>query len=140
MKQTKVILPLILAASFVTACGGKTSDPSISTGPVEDDKVHIFVLAGQSGARGKAHNSDLSEFDREPNDHVYIIEDGYQMSVLSNIPTTIKTSAKFSPVAPGFGDSGTEFGPEIGMGLNLASRFPTEGDEKKSVIVKGFNR
>ena len=84
-KMKTALLPLI--SLTLLACG-KTSDTGKETttkptettietakpAPVEDDKIHIIVLAGQSGARGKAHNTDLSDEDKEENYDVDILD------------------------------------------------------------------
>lgn len=141
----KALLPLITLC--LVACGGKTDEtakPDTTPvteqtterpAPVEDDKVHIIVLAGQSGARGKALNTDLSEEDSEENAEVDIMADGLTMPSLSNIPEN-PTVSGLKAVAPGLGDSGNEFGPEIGMAKQMASRYQKSGKSHKSVIVK----
>ena len=53
-----------------------TSSPSVTTSmnvPEEDNKVHLIILTGQSGARGKALNSHLTEEQKETNDEVDIM-------------------------------------------------------------------
>ena len=79
MKNNKLLKLLILAGLGVSAvgCGNKnnstpntpTSSSSSSSVEVctteEDNKVHLVLLTGQSGARGKALNSDLSEEEKE---------------------------------------------------------------------------
>ena len=103
----------------------------------EDNKIHLFVLTGQSGARGKALNTDLSSEQKTPNSDVKIMADGLMMPQLSNIPSSPSASAAFSDLKPGFGDTGSEFGPELGIGQALASRFPLVGSQNiKSAIVK----
>ena len=101
----------------------------------EKEKVHLFVLAGQSGARGKALVSDLSAQEREPNIDVDILADGLPMGDLGNIPD-INRSAYIDVLEPGYGDFQNEFGPELGMGETLASAYPKLDAEYKSVIVK----
>ena len=112
-----------------------TTTESTKPAPVEDDKIHIIVLTGQSGARGKAHVADLSEEDKEENYDVDILADGLTMPQLSKIPETVTTS-DLIPVKTGLGDSASEFGPEIGMGKVMATRYPKDGATRKSVIVK----
>ena len=104
--------------------------------PQEDNKVHLIILAGQSGARGKALNNSLSEEQKEMNYDVDICADGLMMGALSNIPETLSSGAVLKELEPGFGDTGGEFGPELGMGETMASRYPKDGDSRKSVIVK----
>lgn len=101
----------------------------------EKDKVHLIVLAGQSGARGKALVNDLSEEDKEPNIDVDILADGLPMGELENIPG-IDDSKYIDILEPGYGDFPSEFGPEIGMGQTMASAYPKFDAEYKSVIVK----
>lgn len=116
-----------------------TSSPSVTTSmnvPEEDNKVHLIILTGQSGARGKALNSHLTEEQKEVNDEVDIMADGLTMPALSKIPETISARAEITELEPGFGDSGTEFGPELGMGETMRSRYLKDGDLRKSVIVK----
>lgn len=148
--KIKPILFSLLSLTLI-ACG-KTSDTekpvasdqknestakteSSKPAPVEDDKIHIIVLAGQSGARGKAHTADLADEDKEENYDVDILSDGLTMPQLSKIPETV-TADDLIPVKPGLGDSASEFGPEIGMGKVMASRYPKDGATRKSVIVK----
>ena len=91
------------------------------------EKVSLVVLAGQSGARGKALVSDLDEEYKEINVDVDILADGLPMGELVNIPG-INEEVYFEALEPGYGDSPSEFGPEIGMGETLASanpKFPT---------------
>ena len=104
--------------------------------PQEDNKIHLIILTGQSGARGKALNNSLSAELKEPNYDVDICADGLMMPALQNIPENLSSGAYLKEVAPGFGDTGTEFGPELGMGQTMASRYPKDGDARKSVIVK----
>lgn len=150
MKNNKLLKLLILAGLGVSAvgCGNKnnstpnttTSSSSSSSVEVctteEDNKVHLVLLTGQSGARGKALNSDLSEEEKEPNFDVDIIADGLMMPSLSNIPETINANVDFREVKGGFGDTSNEFGPEMGIAQTLASRYPKDGEARKSVIVK----
>ena len=103
--------------------------------PTEDDKVHLIILAGQSGARGKALVNDLSEEDREGNVDVDILADGLPMGDLVNIPG-IDEAVYFDVLGPGYGDFPSEFGPEIGMGQTMASRYPKLDVDYKSVIIK----
>lgn len=103
--------------------------------PIEDNKIHLIVLAGQSGARGKAPVKDLDEADSEDNVDVDILADGLPMGELGNIPS-IDESLYIDVLAPGYGDFPSEFGPEIGMGQTMASRYPKFDSEYKSVIVK----
>lgn len=105
--------------------------------PPEDDtnKVHLVILAGQSGARGKALVKDLSEEDKEENVDVDILADGLPMGELDNIPG-IDESNYFDVLEGGYGDFPSEFGPEIGMGQTLASLYPKFDAEYKTVIVK----
>lgn len=62
--------------------------------------------------------------------------DGLTMPALSKIPETIPSRVKISELKPGYGDSGNEFGPELGMGETMRSRYLKDGDLRKSVIVK----
>ena len=101
----------------------------------EKEKVHLFVLAGQSGARGKALVDDLGEEDKEPNVDVDILADGLPMGELGNIGD-IDDSKYIDILEPGYGDFPSEFGPEIGMGQTMASAYPKFDAEYKSVIVK----
>ncbi len=148
--KIKPILFSLLSLTLI-ACG-KTSDSvnpdntdttnktdatseTTKPAPVEDDKIHIIVLAGQSGARGKAHTADLSDEYKEENYDVDILADGLTMPQLTKIPETV-TADDLIPVKPGLGDSASEFGPEIGMGKIMATRYPKDGATRKSVIVK----
>ncbi len=149
MKNKSKLLFVPLLTLSLIACGGNpdtekptetkpteahTENKTERPAPVEDDKVHIIVLAGQSGARGKAHNSDLSDEEKQPNETVDILQDGLTMPQLNNIPETV--SGTLTSVKPGYGDSASEFGPELGMAKAMASRFPKDGNTRKSVIVK----
>ena len=104
--------------------------------PKEDNKIHLIVLAGQSGARGKARVDDLDEERSYPNEDVDIIADGLVMDKLNNIPEGIDDSLFPDTLKPGFGDYSSEFGPELGIGETLASRYPKVGQDYKSIIVK----
>lgn len=125
---------------LLASCGGggasSSSTPTTINVPPEDNKVHLIILTGQSGARGKAVNSDLLDEQKEINDEVDIMADGLTMPVLSKIPETIPSRVKISELKPGYGDSGNEFGPELGMGETMRSRYLKDGDLRKSVIVK----
>ncbi len=99
------------------------------------EKVHLIVLAGQSGARGKALVGDLSEDDKEENVDVDILADGLPMGELGNIPG-IDESLYIDILEPGYGDFPSEFGPELGIGQTLASAYPKFDAEYKTVIVK----
>lgn len=125
---------------LLASCGGggasSSSTPTTINVPPEDNKVHLIILTGQSGARGKAVNSDLLDEQKEINDEVDIMADGLTMPALSKIPETIPSRVKISELKPGYGDSGSEFGPELGMGETMRSRYLKDGDLRKSVIVK----
>lgn len=125
---------------LLASCGGggasSSSTPTTINVPPEDNKVHLIILTGQSGARGKAVNSDLLDEQKEINDEVDIMADGLTMPALSKIPATIPSRVKISELKPGYGDSGNEFGPELGMGETMRSRYLKDGDLRKSVIVK----
>ena len=135
MKRKLNLLLSSCALCLLASCGPTNNNACTPTG-YEDNKVHLVILAGQSGARGKAVNTDLTDEEKVPFNEVDIIEDGYQMSVLSNIPSTLSTSTMFKELKPGFGDSGGEFGPELGMGLSLQTRYQKDGEGRKSGIVK----
>ena len=141
MKKNNVaLLSLSLALLCkLTACGGGGTEPAPgeTCDPIIDDnKVHLVILAGQSGARGKAVNKDLTDEEKVPNANVDIIADGLTMPELVKIPETISSNATLQPVKPGFGDSTTEFGPELGLAETMASRYQKDGESRKSVIVK----
>ena len=99
------------------------------------EKVSLVVLAGQSGARGKALVSDLDEEYKEINVDVDILADGLPMGELVNIPG-INEDVYFEALEPGYGDYPSEFGPEIGMGQTFASANPKFDEDYKTVIVK----
>ena len=129
----KKVLSLIIICATLLALvgcfggGNNTSD--------ESNRVHLVVLAGQSGARGKALVDDLAEEDKEINVDVDILADGLPMDALGNIPG-IDESLYIEPLEPGYGDFPSEFGPEIGMGQTLASVYPKFDADYKTVIVK----
>ncbi len=138
-KIISILLICFLMLSFVSCF--QPDQPEESQGPgteppaPEKEKVHLMVLAGQSGARGKALVNDLSEEDREVNVDVDILADGLPMGDLIDIPG-IDDSLYIEPLEPGYGDFPSEFGPEIGMGQTMASAYPKFDAEYKSVIVK----
>lgn len=101
----------------------------------EENRVHLIVLAGQSGARGKALVNDLSAEDKEANVDVDILADGLPMGSLNDIPG-IDDSLYIDMLEPGYGDFPSEFGPELGMGQTMASAYPKFDADYKSVIVK----
>ena len=130
----KKILSLILSALLIfsslltlAGCFDKTPDQPPA---VEDDsnKVHLVVLAGQSGARGKALVEDLPEEYKDPNVDVDILADGLPMGELGNIPD-INKSAYIDVLEPGYGDFPSEFGPEIDtcVGLSQIRRRVQDG-------------
>lgn len=127
----KLLSIILICFSLLTLVSCVNDDP-----PAEaDDKVHIIVLAGQSGARGKALVEDLSDEDREVNVDVDILADGLPMASLDNIPG-IDDSVYIDVLEPGYGDFPSEFGPEIGIGQTIASVYPKFDAEYKTVIVK----
>lgn len=127
-----LIICLILCFSLLTLAGCDNNDNP----PAEEkDKVHLIVLAGQSGARGKALVEDLRNEDKEFNADVDILADGLPMAALDNIPG-IDDSVYIDVLEPGYGDFPSEFGPEIGMGQTFASLYPKIDTEYKTVIVK----
>jgi len=150
MKKFLISFLGLLAVLGLVSCGdntGKTQTPDEPTKqptkeptpevlPQEDDKIHLIILTGQSGARGKALNNSLTDEQKEINYDVDICADGLMMPALSNIPETISNSAYLKELEPGFGDTAGEFGPELGMGETMASRYPKDGDSRKSAIVK----
>lgn len=127
----KVLSILIICFSLLVFAGCEPEEPA----PQEDNKVHLIVLAGQSGARGKALVNDLSAEDQEANVDVDILADGLPMAALDNIPG-IDDSVYIDVLEPGYGDFPSEFGPELGMGQTMASRYPKFDAEYRSVIVK----
>jgi len=153
-------LSIIILSTFalLASCGGNTNQSSQSTSNSEessstsessvsqsssetrvcedDNKVHLYILTGQSGARGKAINTDLTDEQKEENYDVDICADGLMMPNLNKIPEELSGDAELKILKPGFGDSVAEFGPELGMGETLASRFPKDGASRRSVIVK----
>ena len=136
MKKLLSLLLICILLLTLASCKEKDDGPSIPT-PDEPtaEKVHIFVLAGQSGARGKALVSDLSDDDRKSSDDVFILADGLPMGELNNIPS-VDDSLYIDVLEPGYGDFPSEFGPEIGMGQTLASVYPKLDADYKTVIVK----
>ena len=135
----KLISLLLICFSLLTLASCKQNDnpnPDENDDPVsEENRVHLIVLAGQSGARGKALVSDLEDEDKEANPDVDILADGLPMEQLKNIPG-IDESLYIDVLEPGYGDFPSEFGPEIGMGQTLASVYPKFDAEYKTVIVK----
>ncbi len=132
MKKILSILLVCFSLLTIASCKKKEEPPKT---PSEDDKVHLIVLAGQSGARGKALVNDLSSDDKEPNPDVDILADGLPMGELNDIPG-IDESLYIDVLEPGYGDFPSEFGPEIGIGQTLASRYPKINTDYKSVIIK----
>ena len=135
-KLVAILLICVLLLSFV---GCKPDNPDDNKGPndstSEENRVHLIVLAGQSGARGKALVNDLSAEDKEANVDVDILADGLPMGDLVNIPG-IDESINIDILEPGYGDFPSEFGPELGMGQTLASAYPKYDADYKTVIVK----
>ena len=138
----KILSFLLIIFTLFTLVGCKPKVPETPDGggdqvelPKEDNKIHLIVLAGQSGARGKALVNDLKGDDKDPNVDVDIIADGLPMGELGNIPG-IDESLYIDVLEPGYGDFPSEFGPEIGMGQTMASRYPKADAEYKSIIVK----
>ena len=127
MKKIIMLLLAFLLVFELASCDEK---------PKEDDKVHLVVLAGQSGARGKALVKDLEEDEKEANVDVDIIVDGLTMGELANIPDQPSDMAFVDSLTAGLGDFPSEFGPELGLGQTLASRYPKVDQDYKSVIVK----
>lgn len=127
----KKIVSILLICFLLLPLVGCIPDPPQ---PVRE-KVSLVVLAGQSGARGKALVSDLDEEYKEINVDVDILADGLPMGELVNIPD-INEDVYFEALEPGYGDFSSEFGPEIGMGETLASANPKFDEDYKTVIVK----
>ena len=133
MKRLLAFLLVCLMLLPLVSCNPNT--PPVENTETEDNKVHLVVLAGQSGARGKALVNDLSEEDKEANIDVDILADGLPMGDLVNIPS-IDESKDIDILEPGYGDFPSEFGPELGMGQTLASAYPKFDADYKTVIVK----
>ena len=127
----KKLLSILLVCFLILPLVGCPSEPP----HVVREKVSLVVLAGQSGARGKALVSDLDEEYKEINVDVDILADGLPMGELVNIPG-INEDVYFEALEPGYGDYPSEFGPEIGMGQTLASANPKFDEDYKTVIVK----
>ena len=134
MKKIISILLVCFLMLGLVACVEDEPNQDPTPAP-EKEKVHLMVLAGQSGARGKALVNDLSEEDKELNVDVDILADGLPMGELGDIPG-IDDSLYIDVLEPGYGDFPSEFGPEIGMGQTMASAYPKFDAEYKSVIVK----
>lgn len=145
MKKILLVLLLVVSLFTLVSCTDDGDDtehvpPSFDTS--EENTVHLVILAGQSGARGKALVSDLK--DKSENTDVDIVVDGCPMDALKEIPAApfeeeyqgILTSEYPDVLKPGYGDFGSEFGPELGIGETLASRYQKGDMEYKSVIVK----
>ncbi len=131
----KKIIAIVMICFFLlplVSCVDSDTPPANQN---EADKVHLIVLAGQSGARGKALVSDLTADEKDYNVDVDIIADGLPMGELGNIPD-INRGVNIDVLEPGYGDFPSEFGPEIGMGQTMASAYPKFDAEYKSVIVK----
>lgn len=145
MKKIISVLLVLFCLLTLASCNKKNPDNNPDTNPdnnpgsqqlpTEDNKIHLIVLAGQSGARGKALVNDLGKNDKMPNDDVDIMADGLIMGDLVNIPD-IGRSVRIDQLKPGYGDFPSEFGPELGMGQTLASRYPKYDADYKSVIIK----
>ena len=145
MKKIISVLLVCICLLTLASCNKKNPDNNPDTNPdntpgsqqlpTEDNKIHLIVLAGQSGARGKALVKDLDKDDKAPNDDVDIIADGLMMGDLVDIPD-LNRSASIDFLEPGYGDVSSEFGPELGMGQTMASRYPKYDADYKSVIVK----
>lgn len=139
MKRLIAILLVCIVLLPLVSCNlnkpSETTAPQTDNTVNEENRVHLVVLAGQSGARGKALVNDLNEIDAEPNVDVDILADGLPMGELGNIPG-IDDSLYIDILEPGYGDFPSEFGPELGMGQTLASAYPKYDAEYKTVIVK----
>ena len=136
MKRLIAFFMVCLMLLPLAACNNnKKTDPPANDTVDEENRVHLIVLAGQSGARGKALVSDLSQEDKEENIDVDILADGLPMGDLVNIPG-IDESKNIEVLEPGYGDFPSEFGPELGMGQTLASAYPKFDADYKTVIVK----
>lgn len=129
----KIIAILLICFLLLPIVGCKPTPPDAPD--PEENRVHLVVLAGQSGARGKALVSDLSGEYKEMNADIDILADGLPMGELGNIPS-INRGAYIDVLEPGYGDFSAEFGPELGMGETLASIYPKFDAEYKTVIVK----
>ena len=145
----KKLLPLSILSTITlmaVSCGGTPStstpessseEPQVSLPACqEDNKVHVVILTGQSGARGKARNVELTNEQKMPNYEVDIFADGLTMPQLANIPSSLSPAAEITELTPKFGDSASEFGPEMGIGETYASRYLKDGEDRKSVIIK----
>ncbi len=131
----KKIIAILLICFMLLPLASCKETPTDKPQEPEREKVHLVVLAGQSGARGKALVNDLSEEDKEDNIDVDILADGLPMDDLVDIPG-IDDSAYIDILGAGYGDFPSEFGPELGMGQTLASAYPKFDAEYKTVIVK----
>ena len=131
----KKIIAILLICFMLLPLASCKETPTDKPQELEREKVHLVVLAGQSGARGKALVNDLSEEDKEDNIDVDILADGLPMDDLVDIPG-IDDSAYIDILGAGYGDFPSEFGPELGMGQTLASAYPKFDAEYKTVIVK----
>ena len=58
MKRKLNLLLSSCALCLLASCNPTNNNVCTPTG-YEDNKVHLVILAGQSGARGKAVNTDL---------------------------------------------------------------------------------
>lgn len=138
MKRKIFLFTSLVLGGLLTGCGGETSSSSASTpaAPINDDKVHIIILTGQSGARGKALVKDLTEEQKEPNPEVEIMQAGLKMEQLVDIPNGIDDTLTLSMLEPGMGDLKTEFGPELGLGEAMFGRYELGDEIHKAVIIK----
>lgn len=145
MKKIVLVLLLVISLFTISSCtdGDDTEHVPPTVDTSEENTVHLVILAGQSGARGKALVRDLE--DKSENTDVDVVVDGCKMDNLKDsIPTAPfeeefpnMLSAEYpEPLKPGYGDYVSEFGPELGIGETLASRYPKGDMEYKSIIVK----
>ena len=82
----KKIIAILLICFMLLPLASCKETPTDKPQELEREKVHLVVLAGQSGARGKALVNDLSEEDKEDNIDVDILADGLPMDDLVDIP------------------------------------------------------
>lgn len=142
-KPVAILSFLTLSTLFISGCSGifppdnSSEDSSIETSsviPLEDNKVHIIVLAGQSGARGKGVKNELTSDQLEENQYVRLYQDGHEMAYIERLDEEVSGDLNVF-CGPGFGDSNSEIGPEIGIAETFSSRYHGEEDFK-AVIVK----
>lgn len=145
MKKTRknnifsvLLMTFMLCACSKTPVSTSSNVPTTSETPTVKE-ANVIILCGQSNAEGNTWNRMLMQKDEALfNKYFEAHSSNTKIKFRCNAmqPTHLNESKTFSSIRLGMGYDFERFGPELGMGETMRSRYLKDGDLRKSVIVK----